>query len=83
MPDDSPPTCSLCENPRCLVEITSGWPQAARDAYEAAGFDMAPTCGDGQRRDMRQIGWCYDRAFYHEDSTLVTTSQEVLVPKPA
>ena len=78
MSDTPPPECRYCGKRHCFVEITDGWPEAAREAYEAAGLSTAATCGRGQSRDMKDTGgWCYARAFYHRKSTLVRTSEEI------
>lgn len=66
-----------------MVPVGPEWPQAAREAYAAAGFEWAPTCPQGQRRDMRwtseygRFGWCYDRAYSHPESGLLKSSAEI------
>ena len=77
MPDDSPPRCSFCGKAHCMVAVTDGWPQAAREAFAKAEYAWAPTCSEGQRRDMYHVGWCFDRAFYHPESKLARSSAQI------
>ena len=77
MPDSKPAPRHLCGKPQCMVPVTAGWPQAARDAYAKANYDHAPTCPAGEAADMRRVNWCYTRAYYHPDSSLSRTAEQI------
>jgi len=58
--------CPDCGRPesRCYTPVDERFPSAARDAFAAHGYKSAATCPAGQLRDMRAVGWCYDRARF-------------------
>jgi len=64
-----PRTCASCLQPLrvCHEPVDNRFPEAAREAYARAGYGSAPTCAEGQLRDMQRIGWCWDRARQHPE----------------
>jgi len=61
--------CPWCHRTlsKCRQPIDERFPKAAREALQAEGYVDVPTCGEGQSRDFKLTGWCWDRARFHPD----------------
>ncbi len=67
-------TCKYCGRPKhaCAVVVDERFPEAARDAYLAAGLETAAKCDRGQGRDLYETaspvspGWNLSRAVFSD-----------------